>query len=169
MPDKADGRGAPVGAVLSVPEKSVGTIVQEVDRFLRSVRANIEDWKFSMEDAGDGTRIFVRFQIRIDSAAATPPPADLEGKAARPEGAGAMPDTSSGSLREHESSSRAKPRSRAGADERSDPDLALFVEEWKRKRERRVGGEFHQPGAPLGDAPAARTPRRRHRRRATRS
>ncbi len=50
------------------------TIVDEVDRFFKSVHADIEDWKFSMEDYGDGTRIFVRFQVHINRSEDSPSP-----------------------------------------------------------------------------------------------
>jgi hypothetical protein len=40
-------------------------IVDEVDRFLDGLNAEIEDWKVSMEEFSDGTRIFARFQVLI--------------------------------------------------------------------------------------------------------
>ena len=46
-------------------KKNVENIVNEIDMFLDSLNAEIEDWKFSMEEFKDGTRIFARFQILI--------------------------------------------------------------------------------------------------------
>ncbi|MBM4237269.1 MAG: hypothetical protein FJ151_02150 [Euryarchaeota archaeon] len=40
-------------------------IVNEVDDFLNSLNAEIEDWKISMEEFSDGTRVFARVQILI--------------------------------------------------------------------------------------------------------
>jgi len=36
-----------------------------MDDFFDNINAEIEDWKFSMEEQRDGTRIFARFQILI--------------------------------------------------------------------------------------------------------
>jgi hypothetical protein len=46
-------------------KKNVENIVREVDNFLESINAEIEDWKFSMAEYKDGTRIFVRFQVVV--------------------------------------------------------------------------------------------------------
>jgi DNA polymerase elongation subunit (family B) len=40
-------------------------IVDEVDRFFDHLNAEIEDWKISMEEFKDGTRLFARVQILI--------------------------------------------------------------------------------------------------------
>ena len=45
--------------------KNVENVVNEIDQFLDSLNAQIEDWKFSMGEYKDGTRVFVRFQILI--------------------------------------------------------------------------------------------------------
>jgi hypothetical protein len=45
--------------------KNVENIVTELDQFLESLNAQIEDWKFSMGEYKDGTRIFVRVQILV--------------------------------------------------------------------------------------------------------
>jgi hypothetical protein len=45
--------------------KNVENIVTELDQFLESLNAQIEDWKFSMGEYKDGTRIFVRVQVLI--------------------------------------------------------------------------------------------------------
>jgi hypothetical protein len=174
MPSKANGPGEPGASGLSVPEKSVGTIVQEVDRFLRSVRANIEDWKFSMEDSGDGTRIFVRFQILIEPSDG---PDHRTTSGAREQGSEERVDARHAPPAEPARATSGAPdggapldaRRKGEVDDRSDPDLALFVEEWRRKRDRRVGGEFHKPGAPLGDTPTETRTRRQRRRAASRN
>jgi sigma54-dependent transcription regulator len=45
--------------------KNVENIVNELDQFLESLNAQIEDWKFSMGEYKDGTRIFIRMQVLI--------------------------------------------------------------------------------------------------------
>ncbi len=45
--------------------ENVEKIVNEVDRFLDNLNAELEDWKLSMEEFSDGTRLFARFQILI--------------------------------------------------------------------------------------------------------
>ena len=40
-------------------------IVDEVERFFSNLNAEVEDWKISMEEFKDGTRIFARVQILI--------------------------------------------------------------------------------------------------------
>jgi DNA polymerase elongation subunit (family B) len=40
-------------------------IVDEVDRFFDHLNAEVEDWKISMEEFKDGTRIFARVQVLI--------------------------------------------------------------------------------------------------------
>jgi len=62
-------------AELAGGDDKMGKIVDEMDRFFKSVHADIEDWKFSMEDYGDGTRIFVRFQIHINGSGVPSRPA----------------------------------------------------------------------------------------------
>jgi hypothetical protein len=45
--------------------ENVEKMVEELDKFFDNLNAQIEDWKFSMEEFRDGTRIFARFQILI--------------------------------------------------------------------------------------------------------
>jgi len=45
--------------------ENVVAIVDMMDDFFDNINAEIEDWKFSMEEQRDGTRIFARFQILI--------------------------------------------------------------------------------------------------------
>ncbi|MEM0448509.1 MAG: hypothetical protein QW520_01635 [Methanomassiliicoccales archaeon] len=40
-------------------------IVEELDRFFERLNAEVEDWKISMEEFKDGTRIYARVQILI--------------------------------------------------------------------------------------------------------
>ncbi len=43
--------------------ENVEKIVDEVDRFLSGMNAELEDWKISMEEFQDGTRFFARIQL----------------------------------------------------------------------------------------------------------
>jgi hypothetical protein len=132
-------------------------IVDEVDRFFKSVHADIEDWKFSMEDYGDGTRIFVRFQIHFDQSVVTPNP-----KASKEKGSSRGETTDRrdvSSVRELGSEPVGQKDTEpvhgsdgTGATRRADLDLASFVNLWRRKRESSVHGEFHKKGAPYVDA-----------------
>jgi len=45
--------------------KNVEHLVDEMDRFFDSLNAELEGWKFLMEEFEDGTRILARFQIRL--------------------------------------------------------------------------------------------------------
>lgn len=45
--------------------ENVEKIVDEIDRFLGGLNAELEDWKVSMEEFADGTRIFARFQVLV--------------------------------------------------------------------------------------------------------
>jgi DNA polymerase elongation subunit (family B) len=45
--------------------ENVEKIVNEIDKFLENLNAELEDWKISMEEHDDGTRIFARFQILV--------------------------------------------------------------------------------------------------------
>jgi len=62
------GKREKVASVLSLvggkPE-NVEKIVDEIDKFFDSLNAEMEDWKVSMEEYPDGTRIFARFQILV--------------------------------------------------------------------------------------------------------
>ena len=46
-------------------KENVEKIADTVDKFFEDLHLEIEDWKFSMEEFSDGTRIFVRFQIVV--------------------------------------------------------------------------------------------------------
>jgi hypothetical protein len=46
-------------------KENVEKIAETVDKFFENLHLEIEDWKFSMEEFSDGTRIFIRFQIVV--------------------------------------------------------------------------------------------------------
>ncbi|QLH74536.1 MAG: hypothetical protein HPY73_03095 [Methanomassiliicoccales archaeon] len=62
------GKKEKVSSVLNLvggkPE-NVEKIVDEIDKFFETINAELEDWKISMEEYSDGTRIFARFQVLI--------------------------------------------------------------------------------------------------------
>ncbi len=138
-------------------EEKMNQIVNEVDRFFKSVHADIEDWKFSMEDYGDGTRIFVRFQIHINKATAPTEPARSKPMALpleeatdraviRSIQAGPSPPV------EPVVTANLPETDGTGAAKRADLDLASFVELWRRKRDSSLGSAYHKEGAPYLDA-----------------
>ena len=51
--------------LISGKKENVEKIAESVDKFFENLRLEIEDWKFSMEEFSDGTRIFLRFQIVV--------------------------------------------------------------------------------------------------------
>jgi hypothetical protein len=138
-------------------DEKMTKIMDEVDRFFKSVDAEIEDWKFSMEDYGDGTRIFVRFQIHVNRSGLTPNPAGSVGKRASQgtandrmvtqatPGGRTLPDGREVTENPMEPDGNAAAR-------RDDRDLASFVEQWRGKKDSALGGEFHKDGAPFLDA-----------------
>jgi hypothetical protein len=149
--------------IASIPEVKPGDdakmtkIVDEVDRFFKSVHADIEDWKFSMEDYGDGTRIFVRFQIHFDQSVVTANPKASKGKGPiRAEVTGRKNALSLEGGRptpaEPENAAASHDPDQAGAARRADLDLASFVDVWRSKRESSLHGEYHKKGAPYADA-----------------
>jgi hypothetical protein len=46
-------------------KENVEKIAETVDKFFENLHLEIEDWKFSLEEFSDGTRIFIRFQILV--------------------------------------------------------------------------------------------------------
>jgi hypothetical protein len=46
-------------------KENVDKIAESVEKFFENLHLEIEDWKFSMEEFTDGTRIFIRFQIIV--------------------------------------------------------------------------------------------------------
>jgi hypothetical protein len=62
------GKKENVSAVLNLvggKPDNVEKIVDEIDRFLSTINAEMEDWKVSMEEYSDGTRIYARFQVLV--------------------------------------------------------------------------------------------------------
>lgn len=45
--------------------ENVEKIVDEIDAFLDNLNAELEDWKVSMEEFPDGTRIYARLQVLV--------------------------------------------------------------------------------------------------------
>jgi hypothetical protein len=139
-------------------DEKMHKIVDEVDRFFKSVHADIEDWKFSMEDYGDGTRIFVRFQIHINNPGVAPDASRSKVRALSPgetkaravvdppvPGGRTLPDGREVTEDVH------KPDG-TGAARQADLDLASFVEVWRAKQDSTQGVEYHKEGAPYVDA-----------------
>lgn len=62
--DKKDKMASVLHLVGGKPE-NVEKIVDEIDEFMNTLNAELEDWKVSMEEFQDGTRIFARFQILV--------------------------------------------------------------------------------------------------------
>jgi hypothetical protein len=136
-------------------DEKVHKIVAEVDQFMKSVHADIEDWKFSMEDYGDGTRIFLRLQVHINKVTGTSPHPRSKGAAVNVGG-----DTAhlEGRL---VLDGPAPPTKREVAEDLQEPgqtasvrrgeDLASFVDVWRHKRDTNLDGEFHKDGAPFVD------------------
>jgi hypothetical protein len=40
-------------------------IMESLEKFFENLRVEVEDWKLSMEEYEDGTRVFVRFQVIV--------------------------------------------------------------------------------------------------------
>lgn len=45
--------------------ENVEKIVDELDSFFETIDAELEDWKISMEEHTDGTRVYARFQVLV--------------------------------------------------------------------------------------------------------
>ncbi|MGD0587670.1 MAG: hypothetical protein ABSA63_02620 [Thermoplasmata archaeon] len=159
---KSKQKTGPVTGLASGEDEKMHKIVDEVDRFFKSVHADIEDWKFSMEDYGDGTRIFVRFQIHINKSGDSPGPESSKDQVPSlvpslgpatvsaidvsvVPGGRTLPDGREVTEDIHEPDG-------TGAARQADLDLASFVEVWRGKQDSNMGGEYHKPGAPYVDA-----------------
>ncbi len=46
-------------------KENVEKVVDEMDTLFESLDAEVEDWKFSMEEFPEGTRIYARFQVLL--------------------------------------------------------------------------------------------------------
>jgi hypothetical protein len=168
MSEKPTSGGTSVADILNVQDEKIGKVVEEVDRFFRSVHADIEDWKFAMEDEGDGTRIFVRLQIHLRTSGASSRPGKSKARR-RDQGEVTLrhDDLTGGeeppSVQVQVDTSGREVPQKLEVATRSDPDLAPIVEEWKRKRESGPRVEFHKAGAPLLDAVPERKSSKRSR------
>jgi hypothetical protein len=166
MSGKAASKNAPIAEILGLQDEKISKVVDEVDRFFRSLHTDIEDWKFAMQDDGDGTRIFVRFQLHINTPGASPratkPKVEAVTLREAPalEGASSTPVVTPSQVPGGVTAPVPEDLEEA---KRADPDLASFVEEWKRKRANGPHVEFHRPGATLVEAPPEDSRRERRR------
>ncbi len=157
---KSKGRARPATVSVGGEGEKMQEVMNEVDRFFKSVHADIEDWKFSMEDYGDGTRIFVRFQVHFDKSVVSAHPRRSTAPGASPEENGARPALPAGRSVPPRGNGEGAiedshaPNGPAAAVHRAELDLASFVEDWRDKRESNFGGEFHKVGAPYVDGPS---------------
>jgi hypothetical protein len=58
-------RAAVMAEAVGSNHENIEHLVDEMDSFFASFNAEIEGWKFVMEEFEDGTRILARFQIRL--------------------------------------------------------------------------------------------------------
>jgi len=157
MPAKSKSRPTLITDRATAGDEKMRKIVDEVDRFFKSVHADIEDWKFSMEDYGDGTRLFVRFQIHINQSGVSGPPESTIGRVRDPVEVRERLELASHGAGRSPADRQVAPAGSHGSDpiemaQRADMDLASFVEQWRRKRDSNLGGEYHKDGAPFMDA-----------------
>jgi hypothetical protein len=136
-------------------DEKIHSIVNEVEQFLKSVHADIEDWKFAMEDYGDGTRIFIRLQIHINKSLVpldrTRPDDEKPVVRLEPDHVdGQTPPGTPGPPTDREVAEDLQ-ESGPVARKRRVEDLASFVDVWRNKRESNLDGEFHKEGAPYVD------------------
>jgi hypothetical protein len=52
-------------ALISARTENSGSLTEAIGKLFENLNIGIEDWKISMEESRDGTRIFVRFQIHV--------------------------------------------------------------------------------------------------------
>jgi hypothetical protein len=46
-------------------KENIALIIDSIEKFFENLNLEMEDWKVSMEEFQDGTRIFIRFQILV--------------------------------------------------------------------------------------------------------
>jgi hypothetical protein len=51
--------------IIEGKKENVKTIMDTVEKFFENLHLEIEDWKISVEESREGTRVFVRFQIIV--------------------------------------------------------------------------------------------------------
>jgi len=44
-------------------KEKVGVVIDAIEKFFENLRLDIEDWKISLEEFEEGTRVFVRLQV----------------------------------------------------------------------------------------------------------
>jgi alpha-D-ribose 1-methylphosphonate 5-triphosphate synthase subunit PhnL len=55
----------PVIEIVQSKKESATAIIGTIHQFFENLDLDIEDWKVSMEEFRDGTRLFVRFQVLV--------------------------------------------------------------------------------------------------------
>jgi hypothetical protein len=62
----ADDETAPATIeIVQSKKESVTAVIGTIQQFFENLDLDIEDWKISMEEFRDGTRIFIRFQVLV--------------------------------------------------------------------------------------------------------
>jgi hypothetical protein len=51
--------------LISQDKENLEKITNTVDKFFDNIHLEMEDWKLTMEEFNDGTRIFLRFQFLV--------------------------------------------------------------------------------------------------------
>ena len=51
--------------LISGDKENAEKLVETVDKFFDNIQLEMEDWKLTMEEYKDGTRIFLRFQFLV--------------------------------------------------------------------------------------------------------
>jgi hypothetical protein len=58
-------RMASVFNLIGGKPENIEKIADQIDDFLDTINADLEDWKISMEEYSEGTRIYARFRVLI--------------------------------------------------------------------------------------------------------
>ena len=51
--------------LISGDKQNLDKIVKTVDTFFDNIHLEMEDWKLTVEECNDGTRVFLRFQLLV--------------------------------------------------------------------------------------------------------
>jgi hypothetical protein len=46
-------------------KENFAIVMESLEKFFENLHVEVEDWKVSMEEFEDGTRVFVRFQVVV--------------------------------------------------------------------------------------------------------
>jgi hypothetical protein len=46
-------------------KENVGVVIDAIEKFFENLRVDVEDWKVSMEEFEEGTRVFIRLQVLV--------------------------------------------------------------------------------------------------------